>query len=159
MALKLVNENQLRFYFIKLLISENQAIGIYQAEIFIKSHPKHIFLDILKEEVIHKQELKKCINLTGWNLSVIQVSLLRLNRIIGWLIGLLLSMAPRKLCFYFHRLGEIKAAEEYEALRDLIERCNNPDLINSINKIFKINTIIKCENMHAEIFNNLSKSQ
>ena len=52
MQLELIKESNLRCSFINLLISENQAIGIYQAENFMKKHPCEIFYKIL--EIVKK---------------------------------------------------------------------------------------------------------
>ena len=43
--------------FIKTIISEDQAIGIYQAELFWKRRPRDVFQTILKDEINHEEQL------------------------------------------------------------------------------------------------------
>ena len=97
-------DNKLKNNFIKLMISEDQAIGIYEAELFMSISPKDIFRKILIEEISHERELIRIIDEMNWNLSGYQVLLLKLNRLLGWGIGILLSIIPKRLCFFFIRL-------------------------------------------------------
>ena len=43
----MITENKLKNIFINLMISEGQAIGIYEAELFLNLSPKDIFQKIL----------------------------------------------------------------------------------------------------------------
>ena len=47
----MITENKLKNIFINLMISEGQAIGIYEAELFLNLSPKDIFQKILLDEI------------------------------------------------------------------------------------------------------------
>ena len=47
----MIVDKKLKKYFINLMISEDQAIGIYEAELFLNISPKDIFRKILLEEI------------------------------------------------------------------------------------------------------------
>ena len=47
----MIVDKKLKNYFINLMISEDQAIGIYEAELFLNISPKEIFRKILLEEI------------------------------------------------------------------------------------------------------------
>ena len=42
--------------------------------------------------------------------------MLKINRLLGWIIGIFLAITPRRLCFFFHHLGEKKAEEDYDKI-------------------------------------------
>ena len=138
--------------FIKTIISEDQAIGIYEAELFWKRRPKDVFEVILSEEIKHEEELIGFIQSRGWSLTRAQNLLMILNRLSGWFIGTALSVLPRRLCFFFHYLAEKKAANGYNDLMIRIEKPNSPKWINSTNIKSEINKIIESETLHSEIF-------
>ena len=86
--------------FIKTIISEDQAIGIYEAELFWKRRPKDVFQEILSEEIKHEEELMGFIQSRGWSLTRAQNFLMTLNRLSGWIIGTALSTLPRRCLLY-----------------------------------------------------------
>ena len=45
--------NHIRSWIIKTLLSENQAIGIYEAEVYWKKYPPEAFSIILRDEKDH----------------------------------------------------------------------------------------------------------
>ena len=57
----MVIDHKLKDTFIKLIISEDQAIGIYEAELFLKGQPRDIFQKILADEISHEKELIRII--------------------------------------------------------------------------------------------------
>ena len=65
------------------MIYENQAIAIYEAELFLNISPKDIFLKILLDEKAHEKELIKFIDEMNWNFSNYQILLLKINRLFG----------------------------------------------------------------------------
>jgi len=141
--------------FIKTIISEDQAIGIYEAELFWKRRPNDVFQEILSEEIKHEEELMGFIQSRGWSLTRAQNFLMTLNRLSGWIIGTALSTLPRRLCFFFHYLAEKQAANGYNDLMIRIEKPNSPKWINTTNIKSEINKIIESETLHSEIFKKL----
>ena len=151
----MIVDNKLKNYFINLMISEDQAIGIYEAELFLNISPKDIFRKILLEEISHERELIRIIDEMNWKLSRQEVLLLKLNRILGWGIGILLSIIPKRLCFIFHQTGEIKAANDYIKLKSFIDQHNNFESF-STNKVKTIlDKIIENEKLHSDTFKTL----
>ena len=138
--------------FIKIITSEDQAIGIYQAELFWKRRPNDVFQSILEDEIAHEKNLIKFIHSRGWVFTTRQKIRKTFNYYIGWLIGTLLSLLPRNICFYFHFLAEKKAANGYNDLFKHIESNDNPKLTNSIDIKSEIKKIIENEKLHSEIF-------
>ena len=126
----MIIDNKLKNTFIKLIISEDQAIGIYEAELFLKGQPKDVFQKILEDEISHEKELIRITDEMNWNFSDYQIFLLKINRLLGWIIGIFLAITPRRLCFFFHHLGEKKAAEDYDKLRHFIDQNINLSLIH-----------------------------
>ena len=91
----------------------------------------------------------------NWNFSYYQIFLLKINRLLGWIIGIFLSIIPRRLCFIFHHLGEKKAVEGYDELRHFIDQNINTPLFESIQIKARLEKIIESENLHSEIFRSL----
>ena len=151
----MIVDNKLKNYFINLMISEDQAIGIYEAEVFLNISPKDIFQNILLEEISHERELIRIIDEMNWNLSGHQVLLLKLNRILGWGIGILLSIIPKRLCFIFHQTGEIKAANDYIKLKSFIDQHNNFESFSSAKVKIILDKIIENEKLHSDTFKTL----
>ena len=145
-------KQELKKYFIKVITSEDQAIGIYQAELFWKRRPKDVFKEILKEEIYHEAQLIDFIHSRGWVLTRKQKTLMAVNRISGWFIGTFLSILPRSLCFCFHHLAEKQAASGYSDLMVDIDNSHNQKWIKSSNIKDKIKKIMDSENLHAETF-------
>ena len=151
----MIIDNKLKNTFIKLIISEDQAIGIYEAELFLKGQPKDVFQKILEDEISHEKELIRIIDEMNWNFSGYQIFLLKINRLLGWIIGIFLAITPRRLCFFFHHLGEKKAAEDYDKLRHSIDKNINTPLFESIQIKARLEKIIESENLHSETFRSL----
>ena len=155
----MIVDKKLKNYFINLMISEDQAIGIYEAEVFLNISPKDIFRKILLEEISHERELIIIIDEMNWKLSGQQVLLLKLNRILGWSIGILLSIIPKRLCFIFHQTGEIKAANDYIKLKSFIDQHNYFELFLSTKVKTILDKIIENEKLHSDTFRTLSANQ
>ena len=155
----MINNNKLKNIFINLMISEDQAIGIYEAELFFNLSPKDIFRKILLEEISHKRELIKIIVEMNWNLSSYQILQLKLNRLFGWGIGILMSIIPKRLCFIFHQTGEIKAANDYIKLKSFIDHHNNFESFSSTKVKIILDKIIENEKLHSDTFRTLSANQ
>jgi len=151
----MIVDKKLKNNFINLMISEDQAIGIYEAELFLNISPKDIFRNILLEEISHERELIRIIDEMNWKLSGHQVLLLKLNRILGWGIGILLSIIPKRLCFIFHQTGEIKAANDYIKLKSFIDQHNNFESFSSAKVKTILDKIIENEKLHSETFRTL----
>ena len=151
----MIVDKKLKNYFIKLMISEDQAIGIYEAELFLNISPKVIFRKILLEEISHERELIRIIDEMNWKLSRQEVLLLKLNRILGWGIGILLSIIPKRLCFIFHQTGEIKAANDYIKLKSFIDHHNNFESFSSTKVKIILDKIIENEKLHSDTFKTL----
>ena len=151
----MIVDKKLKNYFINLMISEDQAIGIYEAEVFLNISPKDIFRKILLEEISHERELIIIIDEMNWKLSGHQVLLLKLNRILGWGIGILLSIIPKRLCFIFHQTGEIKAANDYIKLKSFIDQHNNFESFSSAKVKTILDKIIENEKLHSDTFRTL----
>ena len=151
----MIVDKKLKNYFINLMISEDQAIGIYEAEVFLNISPKDIFRKILLEEISHEKELIRIIDEMNWKLSGHQVLLLKLNRILGWGIGILLSIIPKRLCFIFHQTGEIKAANDYIKLKSFIDQHNNFESFSSAKVKTILDKIIENEKLHSDTFRTL----
>ena len=151
----MIIDNKLKNTFIKLIISEDQAIGIYEAEVFLKGKPKDVFHKFLADEILHEKELIRIINEMNWNFSYYQRLLLKINRLLGWIIGVSLSITPRRACFFIHHLGEKKAAEDYDGLRHFIDQNINNPLFKSSQIKDRLDKIIESEKLHAETFKSL----
>ena len=148
-------DNKLKNNFINLMISEDQAIAIYEAELFLNISPKDIFLKILLDEKSHKKELIKFIDEMNWNLSSYQILLLKINRLFGWGIGILMSIIPKRLCFIFHQTGELKAAKDYSKLKSSIDQYNNFEPFSSKKIKNILDKIIESEKLHSDTFKDL----
>ncbi len=151
----MINNNKLKNIFINLMISEDQAIGIYEAELFFNLSPKDIFRKILLEEISHKRELIKIIVEMNWNLSSYQILQLKLNRLFGWGIGILMSIIPKRLCFIFHQAGELKAANGYAKLKSSIDQYKNFESFSSTKIKAILDNIIENEKSHSDTFRSL----
>ena len=151
----MINNNKLKNIFINLMISEDQAIGIYEAELFFNLSPKDIFRKILLEEISHKRELIKIIVEMNWNLSSYQILQLKLNRLFGWGIGILMSIIPKRLCFIFHQAGELKASNGYAKLKSSIDQYKNFESFSSTKIKAILDNIIENEKSHSDTFRSL----
>ena len=145
-------DNKLKNDFINLMISEDQAIGIYEAELFLNISPKDIFRNILLEEISHENELIKIIDELNLNLSSYQIFKLKINRLFGWGIGILMSIIPKRLCFIFHQTGEIKAAKGYAKLKSSIDQYNNFESFSPTKIKIILDKIIENEKLHSDTF-------
>ena len=138
--------------FIKIITSEDQTIGIYQAELFWKRRPNDGFKSILDDEISHEKNLIKFIQSRDWVFTKRQKTVMTFNHYIGWLIGTLLSILPRRICFYFHFVAEKQAASGYNDLIKHIESSGNPKLIDLTDIKNEIKKIKDNETLHSEIF-------
>ena len=91
----------------------------------------------------------------NWSLSVYQIFLLKLHRLLGWSIGILMSIIPKRLCFLFHQSGEMKAAKDYDELKSFIDQHYNCTLFPSIQTKAKLEKIIENEKLHSDTFRGL----
>lgn len=55
--------------FQKIITSEDQAIGIYETELFWKRRPQDVFQAILNDEIAHEERLVQFIHSRGWDFS------------------------------------------------------------------------------------------
>ena len=55
----MITKEEIRHRILKIIVSEYQAIGIYQAEVFWKNYPQETFKVILKDEKEHAENIKK----------------------------------------------------------------------------------------------------
>jgi demethoxyubiquinone hydroxylase (CLK1/Coq7/Cat5 family) len=137
---------------IRALISENQAIGIYQAEVFWKKYPQETFRVILKDESNHFHELNKYLVKNAWTYSSWNQLKIYLYLISGWFIGTFLSFLPRKTCFHFHMVAEKKAANEYKMLMENLNKITGKDWKQSDQFNGLLKTMMNNEFIHSEIF-------
>jgi len=148
----MITDNEFKKNFIKIITSEDQAIGIYQAELFWKRRPVDVFQTILKDEINHEEQLINFLYSRGWNFTLMQKSIMNINRYSGWFIGSFLSILPRRLCFFFHYMAEKQAANGYSDLMISIEKNQGMQWVNSSSIKIKIQNIIDNEKLHSEIF-------
>jgi demethoxyubiquinone hydroxylase (CLK1/Coq7/Cat5 family) len=142
----------IRSSIIKSLLSENQAIGIYEAEVYWNKYPQETFSTILREEKDHFCKMEKYLKDNAWNYSPFNRLEVYLYQLSGWVIGTLLSLLPRKLCFHFHAVAEKKAAIEYGNLLEELSKAN--ELEGKQQYRFKelLLGMMDSEFSHAEIF-------
>ena len=68
--------------------------------------------------------MEKYLKDNAWNYSAFNRLEVYLYQLSGWVIGTLLSLLPRKLCFHFHAVAEKKAAIEYGNLLEELSKAN-----------------------------------
>ena len=142
----------IRSWIIKTLLSENQAIGIYEAEVYWNKYPQETFTIILRDEKDHFSKMEEYLKDNAWNYSIFNRIEVYLYQFSGWVIGTILSLIPRKLCFYFHAIAEKKAAVEYGNLLEELSKSN--ELEGNQQYRFKklLHEMMDNEFSHAEIF-------
>ena len=142
----------IRSWIIKTLLSENQAIGIYEAEVYWNKYPQETFSIILRDEKDHFSKMEEYLKDNAWNYSIFNRIEVYLYQFSGWVIGTILSLIPRKLCFYFHAIAEKKAAVEYGNLLEELSKSN--ELEGNQQYRFKKLLLEMMDNefSHAEIF-------
>ncbi len=90
--------------------AEQQAIAIYKAQTFWRPGASgRIFREILAEELSHQESMASFMNSPGLVLLMTPF-----NFIAGWMLGSVLSMLPRPLCYRIHVWAEREAAKTYE---------------------------------------------
>lgn len=90
--------------------AEQQAIAIYKAQTFWRPGASgQIFREILAEELSHQESMASFMNSPGLVLLMTPF-----NVIAGWMLGSVLSMLPRPLCYRIHVWAEREAAKTYE---------------------------------------------
>ena len=146
------SEMDIRNWIIKTLLSENQAIGIYEAEVYWAKYPQETFRIILKDEKDHFCKLEQYLKDNSWTYSTVNRIEICLHQFSGLVIGTILSLLPRKLCFYLHTIAEKKAAREYGNIVE--ELSKNKELEGKQQYHFKklLQGMMNNENIHSEIF-------
>ena len=66
-----------------------------------------------------------------------------------------MSIIPKRLCFFFHQAGEMKAAKDYDELKSFIDQHNNSTLFPSIQVKARLEKIIENEKLHSDTFKGL----
>ena len=142
----------IRSWIIKTLLSENQAIGIYEAEVYWNKYPQETFSIILRDEKDHFSKMEEYLKDNAWSYSIFNRIEVYLYQFSGWVIGTILSLIPRKLCFYFHAIAEKKAAVEYGNILEELSKSN--ELEGNQQYRFKklLHEMMDNEFSHAEIF-------
>ena len=145
-------DTDIRNWIIKTLSSENQAIGIYEAEVYWKKYPQDTFNIILSDEKDHFCKMEQYLKDNAWTYSTFNRLGISLYQFSGWVIGTILSLLPRKLCFYLHTIAEKKAAREYGSIVE--ELSKNKELEGKQQYHFKklLQGMMNNENIHSEIF-------
>ena len=145
-------ETDIRNWIIKTLSSENQAIGIYEAEVYWKKYPQDTFNIILSDEKDHFCKMEQYLKDNAWTCSIFYRVVMKLYQFSGWVIGTILSLLPRKLCFHLHTIAEKKAAREYE---NIVEELSKKEKLEGKQQYdFKklLQGMMNNENIHSEIF-------
>jgi demethoxyubiquinone hydroxylase (CLK1/Coq7/Cat5 family) len=145
-------EAEIKNRIIKTLFSENQAIGIYQAEVFWKKYPQETFRIILKDENDHFHKMNKYLVDNAWAYTNWAQLAIYLYLLSGWIIGTFLSFLPRKTCFHFHMIAEKKAANEYKMLMEKINKITEKDWKQDDHLNGLLKTMMDNEFIHSEIF-------
>jgi len=145
-------DTDIRNWIVKTLSSENQAIGIYEAEVYWKKYPQDTFNIILSDEKAHFCKMEQYLKDNAWSYSTFNRAGISLYQFSGWVIGTILSLLPRKLCFHLHAIAEKKAAREYGNIME--ELSKNKELEGKQQYHFKklLQGMINNENIHSEIF-------
>lgn len=125
--------------------AEEQAIGIYEAEVFWRG--ERVFSEILQEEIAHKSSLS----------SFSPGPARAFDRWSGRLLGSLLSLLPRRICYRLHEWAEAEAARIYEAA---LERCHGNDLNSAhLSELQKaLSHAAKQEWEHSRRFRDMAKN-
>jgi rubrerythrin len=90
--------------------AEQQAIAIYEAQVFWRPGPSgRLFRDVLNEERQHRHGIEPYLND-----RLLKLLVTPFNVLAGWLLGTLLSLLPRKVCYQIHVWAEKEAAKTYE---------------------------------------------
>lgn len=90
--------------------AEQQAIAIYKAQTFWRPGASgQIFRDILAEELAHQDSMASFMKS-----PLLVLIITPFNFIAGWMLGSVLSMLPRPLCYRIHVWAEHEAAKTYE---------------------------------------------
>jgi rubrerythrin len=150
--LEMETETDIRDWIIKTLSSENQAIGIYEAEVYWNKYPQDTFNTILSDEKDHFCKMEQYLKDNTWTYSTFDRVGIVLYQFSGWVIGTILSLLPRKLCFHLHTIAEKKAAMEYGNIVE--ELSKNKELEGKQQYDFKklLQELMNSENIHSEIF-------
>ena len=151
--------SKLKGKILKAIASETQAVGIYQAEIYwANDRFKNKLKEILSEETEHLDSLKKFILANDMKNNLLDNKNSRLILGVGWLIGTLLSLSPKRFCFWLHFRAEKKASREYKALlKDILNNQKFQSLKNFQLKQSILKSI-RQEKKHSEYFYDLLKN-
>jgi rubrerythrin len=124
------------------LYAEQQAIAIYEAQVFWRSRSDElIFREILAEERLHSLSIEPFVKLNFASFLIRPFNIL-----FGWLFGTLLSMLPRKLCYRIHVWAEKDAAKTYEDAARKTSKDEAPALYDALTHA------ARQEYQHAERF-------
>lgn len=94
----------------KAILAEEQAIAIYQAEVFfLRGKHRAVYRETLKEEESHLLGLESYLGTLGWGANFYR----RLNRIGGLILGSVLSALPDLWRTRVHAWAEASAAAIY----------------------------------------------
>ena len=93
----------------RVRVAEIQAIAIYEAEIYLARTPerKKLLHGIYDEEIEHDEILSRYANPSSFEVG--------LNRVVGWLVGGVLSLLPWTWLCRIQSWAENEAAKIYES--------------------------------------------
>ena len=148
----MISNAEIKKTVMKALISEYQAVGIYQAEVFWNKYPQKTFEAILKDENRHLINMKMFLKNNAWTCSLWNGMKMNLNQAMGWLIGTCFSLLPRKLCFRFHSTAERKAANSYKNFLHILDKTKLDDFKQKEKFKSSLKTMMNNELIHSEIF-------
>ncbi len=110
------------------LYAEQQAIAIYEAQLFWRSKSiDPIFREILAEERLHNLSIEPFVKF-----NIVSILMRPLNILFGWLFGTLLSLLPRKICYWIHVWAERDAAKTYEEAARKTSKIDAPALYEAL---------------------------
>jgi demethoxyubiquinone hydroxylase (CLK1/Coq7/Cat5 family) len=132
----------------EVVVAEQQAIAIYEAQVFWRRRESgQVFRAILEEERHHDFSIRPFVNL-----PILVFLITPFNKIGGWLFGTLLSILPRRICYTVHVMAEKDAAHKYEKAVRCTSEAENPALFEALTQA------ALQEHQHAEMFRTLLKS-
>jgi len=88
----------------------------------------------------------------AWTYSTFNRLGIRLYQFSGWVIGTILSLLPRKLCFHLHTIAEKKAAREYGNIVEELSKSIEPEGMQQYHFKKLLQGMMNNEYIHSEIF-------
>jgi rubrerythrin len=117
-----LKETKVMWQLLNVFSAEQQAIAIYEAQVFWRRGPSsEIFRDVLAEERSHRLSIETFMGLNK-GLKWVVFLMTPFNMMMGWVFGSMLSVFPRKLCYRVHVWAEEEAAKTYEETAKKIPR-------------------------------------